>query len=715
MIIQELAYKITVKADEFLNGKKKVEEGAKELGDNVTKEFEGIGVAAKTTGNEVAKTGDAIQKTNKKTGKSFSDTAFDIKNFTTAATSSFRGVTVAAAGFLGIGAGLYGIKQLFTSTSNEIVRASNQAKFFGSDVNKMFGVQRGFQQAGLNGDAFISAAGNARMALANIADPTVFGGLTGAAQNLMVMGARTGLNVNRLGDPNKALAEFTRYGKSHSQENLMQVMAATGFDPTDAAKIKSGELKSLVDSETKKSNITAAQVKEQENLLVTLGQLDSEFSRIRQDLAMAFAPEVMTGLKTFGDWIKEHHGDIIGFFRDAGDKIVAFTGAVGGAENALKILAAAYVGSKVTGGAVPPWLAGLIAYGTYLYNDQENIKASAQSSVDSIKRDVGDALRSVGFDTDYGRPDGTVMGNNFQTDIPGALDGLINAIRKVESSDGANLYSPAGAVGEYQIMADTGRDLGLRIDSQVDERLNPEKARQAASIYMSQLLKKYSGNLDDALMAYNWGQGNVDQWIEQGRGAGFTDRDGKWRPVPKETREYTGKIRNAMSGERTAVNANQGNASDYQDKGILAYSKPYQLSSSGGNSTINSQDNKPETPNLLRQSNTFSFERDEWEAFKSQVMGNPGGTKPAEKNWQSGVQMEVPGQYKDDYYFQQQKLADALPVATTSTVDNSKTSSTHIGQVVVNSNPQSVDALTRSVEQQSRRSTTNGAFSSANH
>jgi hypothetical protein len=47
MIIQELAYKITVKADEFLNGKKKVEEGAKELGDNVTKELEGIGVPPK--------------------------------------------------------------------------------------------------------------------------------------------------------------------------------------------------------------------------------------------------------------------------------------------------------------------------------------------------------------------------------------------------------------------------------------------------------------------------------------------------------------------------------------------------------------------------------------------------------------------------------------------------------------------------------------------
>lgn len=51
-----------------------------------------------------------------------------------------------------------------------------------------------------------------------------------------------------------------------------------------------------------------------------------------------------------------------------------FTKAVGGAEEALKLLAAAYVGSKLTGGALPPWLAGLIAYGLYLYNDRENIE-----------------------------------------------------------------------------------------------------------------------------------------------------------------------------------------------------------------------------------------------------------------------------------------------------------------------------------------------------
>lgn len=341
MIINELAYKVTIKADEFLNGKRKLKDEVRGLEGDFDRSSRNINQTLKSTSGEMTK-------------------------FGSAAVSSFRGAYTAAAGFLGIGAGLYGIKQLFTSTANEIVRASQQAKFFGSDVNKMFGVQRGFKQAGLNGDAFIGASGNARMALANIADPTIFGGLTGAAQNLMVLGARTGLNINNLGDPNKALSEFTRYGKGHSQENLMQVMAAAGFDPTDAAKIKSGELKSLVDSETKKSNITAAQVKEQENLLVTLGQLDAEFDRLKTDLAIAFAPEVMDAMKAFGGWIRDHQGDIVGFFRDAGDKVKAFTEAVGGAENALKILAGLYIGKNAMGIASAAGVGGGKGFGGVL-------------------------------------------------------------------------------------------------------------------------------------------------------------------------------------------------------------------------------------------------------------------------------------------------------------------------------------------------------------
>lgn len=606
MIINELAYKVTIKADEFLNGKKKVEEGVKELQGAVDKSFGDIDETSKQTGKVIVKTGDDIQRSTRKTGKDLKDATFDVKSFGSAAASSFKGAYVAAAGFLGIGAGLYGIKQLFTSTSNEIVRASNQAKFFGTDVNKMFGLRRGFQQAGLNGDAFIGASGSARMALANIADPTVFGGLTGAAQNLMVLGARTGLNINNLGDPSKALAEFSRYGKNHSQENLMQVMAAAGFDPTDAAKIKSGELKSLVDSETKKSNITAQQVKEQEALVATLGQLDSEFDRLRQDLAIAFAPEVIRAMKDFGDWIREHHGDIIGFFRDAGDSIKKLTDSVGGATALLLLLAAGLRSNPLVMGAIA---AAAASHGI----DQARDEASRQGKdvgsylYDKVHEDkkpfmTWDSVKSF---FGFGEPD--QYGQSAR--VSGAMDDLLHGIMMAESSGNPLAYNiKSGAAGAYQFLPGTARDLGLRVNSQVDDRLDPSKSRAAASVYMRQLLKRYNGNVDNALRAYNWGMGNVDKWIANGSDIS---------QLPKETREYTGK-----------VYGNMGNARNYYaTQGRMADSRPYELASGGGQSQI--------------------------------------------------------------------------------------TNSTHINTVNVNSNPQSVDSLTQSINQQAKRATTNSSFASA--
>ncbi|EPE7782381.1 lytic transglycosylase domain-containing protein [Yersinia enterocolitica] len=585
MIIEELAYKVTIKADEFLNGKRKVNE-------------------------EVTKLEKDFDRTGKNINRTLKTSATDFTQFGNAAVSSFRGVTAAAAGFLGIGAGLYGIKQLFTSTANEIVRASQQAKFFGSDVNKMFGVQRGFKQAGLNGDAFIGASGNARMALANIKDPTIFGGLTGAAQNLMVLGARTGLNINQLGDPNKALSEFSRYGKTHSQENLMQVMSAAGFDPTDAAKIKSGELKSLVDSETKKSNITAQQVKEQEKLVATLAQLDAEFDRLRQDIAIAFAPDVIVAMKEFGAWIRDHHGDIIGFFREAGDSIKKLTDSVGGATALLILLAAGLRANPLVMGAI-----AAAAASNRIDSQREEArkqgKSLGQYLVDKGHEDktpflTWDSIKSLlGFDevTQYGQS------SRLSQTEPRGMDDLLHGVMMTESGGNPLAYNASsGAAGAYQFMPATAREMGLKVNGQEDERLDPEKSRAAASVYLRRLLKKYDGNTDNALRAYNWGMGNVDKWIANGSNPA---------DLPKETREYTGKVRGNMGDARNY----------YATQGRLADGNQYQLSSSGGNPQI--------------------------------------------------------------------------------------TNSTNINTVNVNSNPQTVDALTQSIQKQSQRSSTNASFSSA--
>lgn len=598
MIIQELAYKVTVKTDEFLNGKRKVSE-------------------------EVGKLNRELSRAEKEREKELKKQREELEKFGKTATSAFRNVTAAAAGFLGIGAGLYGIKQLFTSTADEIVRASTQAKFFGTDVNKMFGVRRGFQQAGLNADAFIGASGNARMALANIKDPTIFGGLTGAAQNLMVLGARTGLNINNLGDPNKALGEFTRYGKSHSQENLMQVMAAAGFDPTDAAKIKSGELKSLVDSETKKSNITAAQVKEQENLLVKMGELSSQVERVAQGIAMAFTPAVIEAMDSFGKWIESHQGDIIGFFENAGDKVKAFTDAVGGAENALKILAGLYIGKNALGLAV----AG-----------------------------AGAGSGGKGFGALLGRLGLLGAGVYFSGDIADAT--TPSSVLGMRDEDKPLLYQ------KYWME----RLLGL--DYQED--IPPSERNPSGK----------------TLADKNNNPGNIRGRNGIGGFSGYATEQEGWDAMSNQLMRYfngqtTGKkLRTVSDIISTWAPPLENDTASYikQVAGFVGV---------GENQELNLAD-----PNVMAKLRTAMA--------KHEGFGN----------WKNGLNIGGANQFQNEYYLQQQKLANSRPPTNASNVDNSRTSSTNINTVVVNSNPQSVDALTKGINQQVSRASTNAAFAS---
>lgn len=112
------------------------------------------------------------------------------------------------------------------------------------------------------------------------------------------------------------------------------------------------------------------------------------------------------------------------------DHLLELKDGVGGWQNALELLATFIAGvwiSKVTGAfsrlagiPVPPWLKGWMAYAAYLYSDRENIGASAKSSWDYTKQNIGDSLRWLGIDTDFGRNPHIAKGANIQSDIPGA-------------------------------------------------------------------------------------------------------------------------------------------------------------------------------------------------------------------------------------------------------------------------------------------------------
>ena len=75
-----------------------------------------------------------------------------------------------------------------------------------------------------------------------------------------------------------------------------------------------------------------------------------------------------------------------------------------------------------------------------------------------------------------------------------------------------NVVSRAGATGFWQIMKPTGKQYGLEINANVDERYHLEKSTEVACRYLNKYKKKY-GNWTLTAAAYNAGTGSIDKYL----------------------------------------------------------------------------------------------------------------------------------------------------------------------------------------------------------
>lgn len=114
---------------------------------------------------------------------------------------------------------------------------------------------------------------------------------------------------------------------------------------------------------------------------------------------------------------------------------------------------------------------------------------------------------------------------------------MIASVINIESSYDENAVSEAGAIGLMQLLPSTAEDCASRMNLIYDEKslYDGSVNIEIGCYYLNYLIDMFDGNITNVLCAYNWGLGNVREWIASGN----VDDNGTITNIPvKETRDY---------------------------------------------------------------------------------------------------------------------------------------------------------------------------------
>ncbi len=286
------------------------------------------------------------------TRKNADQTAKDMEAAGKRAASFFGSIRTELLALVGVTLSAQGIKTFITNMTSDLMRLGIESRALDISAKSLDGWERAAAAAGSTAERMAGTLGNFQKTLTNIRtgggqDDPLFGALTSFA-------GATGANFDYQNDnAEKIMRKIASNWGKLSKDAQRRFGGMFGFDNATQQGLANGSLVQDADRFAKISRATDEATRKALEFNRRLQEMKQNFAAASQVLYEALIPYVeklIPLIEKFGIWISTHGPEISKFFSETADEINKVVDAVGGLENALKLLLV-FVGGK--------WLLGM--------------------------------------------------------------------------------------------------------------------------------------------------------------------------------------------------------------------------------------------------------------------------------------------------------------------------------------------------------------------
>lgn len=285
------------------------------------------------------------------TRKNADQTAKDMEAAGKRAASFFGSIRTELLALVGVTLSAQGIKTFITNMTSDLMRLGIESRALDISAKSLDGWERAAAAAGSTAERMTGTLGNFQKTLTNIRtgggqDDPLFGALASFA-------GATGANFDYQNDnAEKIMRKIASNWGKLSKDAQRRFGGMFGFDNATQQGLANGSLVQDADRFAKISRATDEATRKALEFNRRLEQMKQNFAAASQVLYGALIPyieKLIPLIEKLGIWISTHGPEISKFFSDTADEINKVVDAVGGWENALKILLVYVAGSWALG------------------------------------------------------------------------------------------------------------------------------------------------------------------------------------------------------------------------------------------------------------------------------------------------------------------------------------------------------------------------------